>query len=127
VKVAGIIGSTLLGLVIMFHVALAFGAPFGKAAWGGQHEGVLPKRLRIVSGVVAFVFYPLIIVAVLDAAGLFGGDLLPGNGSVVMWILAVLFLIGALANLASRSTLERFWAPVSLAIAVCCASIAAGL
>jgi hypothetical protein len=124
VKVVATVAVTLLSVVGIFQIALAFGAPLGKAAWGGRHEGVLPRRLRIASGVAGFVVYPLIIVAVLDAAALFDGDLLPGNGMAVMWVLAGVFTAGVLANLASRSTVERLWAPVSLAIAACCALIA---
>jgi hypothetical protein len=127
VKLAAVIATTLLSVVVIFQIVLAFGAPFGRAAWGGRHERVLSKRLRIASGVVAFVVYPLIIAAVLDAAEIIDGDLLPGNGAAVMWTLAVLFTVGALANLASRSTLERFWAPVSLAISACCAFVASSL
>ena len=125
-KVAAIASVTLLSIVGIFQIALAFGAPLGKAAWGGRHEGVLPKRLRIASGVAGLVVYPLIIVAVLDVA-FFDRDLLPLNGASVMWILAVLFAVGAAANLASRSPVERLWAPVSLAIAGCCAVIASSL
>jgi hypothetical protein len=125
VKVATIASVTLLSIVGIFQIALAFGAPLGKAAWGGRHEGVLPKRLRIASGVAGLV-YPLIIVAVLDV-GFFDRDLLPVNGVSVMWILSALFAAGALANLASRSPIERLWAPVSLAISGCCAFVASSL
>jgi hypothetical protein len=126
-KIAVSIATTLLSIVVLFQIALALGAPLGKAAWGGRHEGVLPRRLRIASAVVAFVVYPLIIVAVLDAAAVRDGGLPTGSGAAVMWTLAALFTVGALANLASRSALERFWAPVSLAIASCCAFIASAL
>jgi hypothetical protein len=125
VKVAAIAAITLLSIVDIFQIALAFGAPLGKAAWGG-HEGILPKRLRIASGVAGLVVYPLIIVAALDV-GFLDRDLLPVNGASVMWILAALFAVGALANLASRSPIERLWAPVSLAIAGCCAFVASSL
>ena len=126
-KVAAVIATMLLSIVVIFQVALATGAPFGRAAWGGRHQGVLPTRLRVASGVAAFVVYPIIIVAVLDATGFLDWDLLPGNGATVMWTFVALFTFGALANLVSRSMLERLWASVSLAIAVCCAFIAAGL
>ena len=125
-KVATIAAVTLLSMIDVFQIALAFGAPFGAASWGGEHKGVLPRRLRIASGVAGFAVYPLIIVAVLDE-GLYEGDLLPWNGEPMMWILAALFAIGAVANLASRSTIERLWGPVSLAVAVCCALIASSL
>lgn len=125
-KFAAIAAVTLLSIVDIFQIALALGAPLGKAAWGGRHEGILPMRLRIASGVAGLVVYPVIIVAVLDV-GFLDGDLLPVNGASVMWILAALFAAGALANLASRSPIERLWAPLSLAIAGCCAFIASSL
>jgi hypothetical protein len=126
-EVAAVAVSVVLAALAVFQVALAAGAPVGRAAWGGRHRGVLPARLRIASGLVAFVVYPIIILAVLDATGFLDWDVLPGNGAPVMWTFVALFTFGALANLVSRSMLERLWAPVSLAIAVCCAFIAAGL
>ena len=42
-----------LAVVAAFQVALAAGAPWGRAAWGGQHQGRLPARLRIASAVAA--------------------------------------------------------------------------
>jgi hypothetical protein len=41
-----------------------------------------------------------------------------------MWILAGFFSLGTLANLASRSRIERLWGPVSAVVAVCCAILA---
>lgn len=125
--VAAIIAVALLGAVAVFQLALALGAPFGYAAWGGQHPGVLPRRLRIASGVAALVVYPIIILTVLDAAALIDADWLPGSGAEMMWVLTVLFVLGAVANGASRSARERFWSPVALATAACCAIIAAGI
>lgn len=126
-KIAAIVGVTLLAVVVVFQIALAVGAPLGKAAWGGRHEGVLPKRLRIASGFAALLVYPLIILVVLDSASLIDMTFLPGNGEAVMWVLCGLFSLGGLANVASRSTVERYWAPISVAIAVCCAIVASAL
>jgi hypothetical protein len=127
VKMAASVAGVLLAAIIVFQMALALGAPLGKAAWGGQHEGVLPRRLRIASGIAALVIYPLIVVAVLDSADLLEGDFVPGNGAVLMWVFSGLFILGGIANLVSRSTIERYWAPVSMAIAICCAAIASAL
>lgn len=123
-KIAAGVAVTLLAVIIVFQMALALGAPLGKAAWGGRHEGVLPKRLRIASGVAALVIYPLIVVAVLGSAGLVDGDFLSGNRRELMWVFVGLFTLGGIANLVSRSTIERYWGPVSIAIAICCAFIA---
>ncbi len=120
------IGVLLLAGIIVFQIALALGAPLGRMAWGGQQDGVLPGRLRIASGVAAVVIYPLIIVAILGSADLTDAEFLRESGGWVMWALAGLFTLGAVANLVSRSTAERFWAPVSFALAICCVVIAVG-
>ena len=114
----------LLGVVSVFQIALALGAPWGNAAWGGQHDGVLPVRLRIASAVVGVVVYPLIGAFVLASAGLIEADWMPGTGKAGMWVLTGFFGLGAIANFASRSKAERIWGPVSLAIAICCGLIA---
>lgn len=123
-NLAAIVAVVLLGVVCVFQIALALGAPLGNAAWGGQNDGVLPARLRIASGVVGIVVYPFIGLFVLASAGLIEADWLPGTGKVGMWVLTGLFSLGAFANFASRSKMERYWGPVSLAIAVCCGLIA---
>jgi hypothetical protein len=77
--------------------------------------------------VVGVVVYPLIGVFVLASAGLIEVDWMPGTGKAGMWVLTGFFGLGAIANFASRSKPERFWGPVSLAIAVCCGFIAVTL
>jgi hypothetical protein len=124
VRIAAIVAVALLLVVTAFQISLALGAPFGKAAWGGRHEGVLPKRLRIASGAAGIVVYPLVILAVLSFSGVIDKRVLPGNGEIVAWLLAGIFLLGGLANLASSSVPERYWAPVSIVVATCCAIIA---
>ena len=126
-RVAGITAVALLAVVEVFQIALALGAPLGKASWGGQHEGVLPARLRIASAIAAVVAYPLIIFFVLAAAGLIDTTITVGTRRVGMWVLAALLALGAVANFVSRSKIERIWGPVSLGAAVCCGLIAAGL
>jgi hypothetical protein len=66
---AAVVAVALLGVVGVFQLALAFGAPLGGAAFGGQHEGILPTRLRIISGVAGSVVYPLAIALVLASVG----------------------------------------------------------
>jgi hypothetical protein len=123
-RVAGIVAVVLLAVVEVFQIALAFGAPLGKASWGGKHDGVLPTRLRIASGVAAVIVYPLIILFVLAASGLIDTSLTEGTRRVGMWVLTALFVLGALSNFVSRSQIERTWGPVSLGVAVCCGLIA---
>ena len=116
---AAILGVILLGVVALFQAGLALGAPWGAAAWGGQNPGVLPRPLRIASGVAAILVYPLIGVILLASAGLIDAEWLPLQGTVVMWVLAILLGIGAVMNYISRSPRERFWGPVALTTALC--------
>jgi hypothetical protein len=124
-EAAAIVAVGLLSVVEVFQIALALGAPFGSAAWGGRHPGILPKRLRIGSAVAAVV-YPVIAVAILGYSGVIEVSP-PGTGRVVMWVFAGLFTLGTVANVASRSMPERYWALVSSGIAICCAIIASSL
>ena len=124
--IAALIAFSLIGALTVFQLALALGAPLGAAAWGGQHPGVLPGRLRIASAVVGLVVYPLIGLVILAAAGLIGDDWLPIDPTAAMWILAAFFALGAVVNAVSRSAPERIWSPVSAALAVCCVLIALG-
>jgi hypothetical protein len=127
VILAGIIAVVLLVVIAVFQAALALGAPWGEASWGGQNPGVLPRNLRIASGIAAVVVYPLIILLVLAGAGLIDDGWVPVDIAIVMWILAALLTIGAVMNAISRSPRERLWAPVALVVAICCAVIAIGI
>ncbi len=124
-EVAAWVAAILLVVLTIFQLALALGAPAGAAAWGGSHPGVLPTRLRVASALVAVFFYPPIVLLILDS-----GDVIDIGWDVNrlwLWVLAGLFALGALANFASRSRIERIWGPVSVVIAVCCAVIAIGM
>jgi len=122
VVIAAWIAAALIVVLTVFQLALALGAPAGAAAWGGSHPGVLPTRLRVASGFVAVFCYPVVAIELLYVADVvdFGWDV----SQLWIWVLAGLFVLGALANFASRSRIERIWGPVSLVLAVCCAVIA---
>lgn len=122
--VAAVIAAALMGVVGVFQIALSLGAPARYAAWGGWHEGTLPTRLRIASGIAGFVVYPALMVFVLATAQVIDANWVPGRGKVGMWILTGLFVVGTFANFASRSRRERYWGVVTLVIAICCAIVA---
>ena len=67
--VAATMAAGLLGIVALLQAALALGVSWGRASWGGRHDGVLPLRLRMASGIAAVVVYPLIVLTTLNAAG----------------------------------------------------------
>lgn len=124
-ETAAIIAAGLIGLLILFQIALALGAPWGKAAWGGGNEGTLPRKLRLASAFSALVL-ALAAWVILAAAGLIDSSPVPESWlTPLMWGLTGYFAIGALLNTISRSKVERIWGPVSLIVAVCCGLVAA--
>ena len=98
----------------MFQALLVCGLPLGRFAWGGQHV-VLPFRLRVGS-LVSLVIYVLIGWVLLARAGQDDGED-HGILGVATWVIAGFFLLGVVANLASRSRTERLvMTPVALVL-----------
>jgi hypothetical protein len=101
----------LLAGVATFQLALVAGAPWGAAAWGGQAPGVLPPSLRIGSAVSVLVYGGLAALVVTDRLGRTARRRLLTGASVLL-------VLGAVANLASQSPVERLWAPVAATLAM---------
>lgn len=107
--VARAVTAGLLGMLGGFQAALAAGAPWGAAAYGGEHPGVLPVRLRVVSAVAVPAYGALLGVVVSEPFG--------QRQRRAHEVIAGLFAVEVLLNLASPSRAERGWAPVCAAIA----------
>lgn len=119
VAAAGFIG------IALFQLALALGAPLGRAAWGGANA-VLPMPLRRASA-VAVVVWLVAAVVVLARAGSLAVPLPPVVLAVGAWVLVLLSAAGALVNLASSSPWERFgWAPYAATLALLSLVVALG-
>jgi hypothetical protein len=111
-------------VIAAFQLALALGAPLGRAAMGGFYEGQLPMGLRIASG-VGIVFLLLAALIVLGRAGFQGVPLPYGVLRWGTWVLVSLLFVGAVMNFASSSEWERFgWAPMALILGVLCLFVA---
>ena len=117
IAAAAITTCTILGLLALFQVALAAGAPWGEFAWGGQSK-VLPRRLRIGS-IVSIVIYALIAIILLERVGFLT---VFGSAPVIhvaTWVIFGYFALGILLNAISRSKRERYtMTPVVLVLAV---------
>jgi hypothetical protein len=103
--------AVLLGLA-GFQAALALGAPWGAAAYGGGNPGVLPDSFRAASAGASAVYVVL--------ASAAGTSLVPPTlRQRVLYGTAGLMVLGAAMNLASPSFVERMiWTPVTAALAV---------
>lgn len=102
--------ATILVLIILagftvFQIALAFGAPIGQFAWGGQHK-VLPTKFRIGSA-ISPVIYAIIAMFALSKSGLWTTVQDQAILTVGLWIITVYFFLGIIMNSISRSKYEQ--------------------
>lgn len=109
---AGKAAAVLLLAVAGFQGALALGVPWGSAAYGGGHPGVLPDSFRTASAGVSGVYLMLAAAAGTPLAP-------PALRRRVMYGTAGLMAVGAVMNLASPSLVERMiWTPATVGLAV---------
>jgi hypothetical protein len=121
--VIAVVAATLLAIISVFQIALAAGAPWGAASWGGRHPGRLPPSYRIGSAIAGLFFYPVAAFLVLESAGVLG-DESSNVGVAGLWVLTGLFGLSTVINLISPSKAERIWAPVALVLTACIAVLA---
>jgi hypothetical protein len=124
VRIAAMAAAVGFLVIAAFQVALALGAPLGRAAWGGAYDEQLPMGLRIASGVAVGVWV-LAALIVLGRAGYRVVRLPYGVLRWGTWVLVGLLFVGALMNIASSSGWERFgWGPVALILGALCLFVA---
>ena len=104
---AGRAGGTLLAGVALFQVGLAAGAPWGAAAWGGTRPGRLPPGMRAASATSAVLLGSVAAVAAVP------GLVDPSTRTRILRGAALYLAIGVPLNAASRSPVERVWAPIN--------------
>lgn len=122
-RLAAIAAAAGFVLVAGFQIALAFGAPWGRGAWGGAHD-VLPTRLRIASsvGAVTLILGALV---VLGRAGYWGSAMPSGVFRWGTWALVAAMALSAFGNFASSSRWERLlMGPMALLLALLCLVVA---
>ena len=111
------------GLLALFQVALALGAPFARFAWGGRSD-VLPPVLRQASA-IAVLYLSLGAYLVPVRAGVWSSPLPPKVVRLSSWALVFQLAISTVGNLASASPWERaVMTPISVSLALCCFIVA---
>lgn len=107
---AGLAAAGLLAATAVYQAALALGAPWAAAAYGGRAARLgrsLPARLRLASAGAAIVLLGAGWV-VLAACSVLGHQPLPaGLLHALTWGLVVVFAVNTLGNLAARHWFER--------------------
>lgn len=107
----------LLAVQVVFQTKIAAGAPYGHISYGGKHEGKLPKNYRIVSAVsvLLYLFFISVVLAYSSELNAYS----EGFSKAFLWVMVVFFGLGTLANAASRSKPERWWALYTIATLLC--------
>jgi len=122
---AALVFSVTIGLLGVFQLALAAGAPWGRLAWGGGHER-LPAAYRVGS-LVSILIYAVFATIVLERAGLIAVLPSPEIARVGAWIIAGYMTLGIVMNAISRSLPERFvMTPVAILLCISAAPVALG-
>lgn len=124
ISILAILSCLILTALAVFQLALIFGAPIGRYAWGGAHM-VLPANLRIGSA-VSILLYGLIGAVILSKAEVVAVFNNQPIVDVCIWVIAGYFSLGILLNGISRSKPERnLMTPLVLVLAVMSIFIAA--
>ncbi|WP_425041453.1 hypothetical protein [Primorskyibacter sp. S187A] len=96
----------LLG-VVGFQIALILGAPFGRLTQGGQIEGALPPKSRVIAA-LSIVVLAAIALSMLSADGQW-----PNWPRWTAWLGAAVLAVSTLLNWVTPSQAERkLWGPV---------------
>ncbi len=108
---AAIIVAVLLFLLAAFQLALALGAPWGRAAFGG-FTATPGTGLRISSGVAVLV-WSCVALLVLRRGGVGVWAPLPDSWlGVAIWVVAGVLALSILVNAISPSVVEKaIWVP----------------
>ena len=108
-----------------FQAALAAGAPLGAYVLGGRHRGVLPRPLRVASAIAAALLLAFAVIVLARSGAIQTPTGLEGLVQVGCWIVAGFLVLNTLANLASKSRIERtLFAGMTGLLAVLAAAVA---
>lgn len=113
----------IFAVMFIFQMLLAFGAPFGRLAWGGEYK-ILPKKLRVGSFISAIIFI-LAEIVVMEKVNKIHAINQPILAVIFNWFLVVLFAFSTIVNILSKSKWEkRIMTPIAFIIFLLCIIIA---
>ena len=113
IRTSALIYFTICLSVVLFHVCMIAGAPWGRLTQGGANAGKLPARGRIAAGFAALLMLAMGL-SMISAAGF-----TPNWPIWTGWTTLALTVISVIANLATPSIAERkLWGPVTIIMLV---------
>ncbi|WP_213524007.1 hypothetical protein [Paenibacillus sp. J31TS4] len=125
ILIAASVFSTLIGIVILFQLALAAGMPWGSLAMGGKFPGKYPPVMRLAS-IFQVIILALLASVVLSKSGIIFTDWNSVADSAI-WFVVTFSALATVLNFITRSKWEkRIWAPVSLLLLITSIAIAIG-
>jgi hypothetical protein len=122
-RAAAVLAAIGFAGIAVFQVALAAGAPWGHAAWGGANANL--SRAQRTASTAAVLCYAAAALIVLGRAGIWRAGSMRTLLRWATWILAAAMGIGAVLNFASQSRWENLvWGPTALLLAILCTVVA---
>ncbi|ALL14336.1 hypothetical protein [Caulobacter henricii] len=107
-KTTGRAFAAIMGLVVLFQVALILGAPWGHLTLGGQWSGALPLKIRLIPAVSIILLLAMTRIALGDSG------LRPQWGPRwLIWPVCAYMALGIAVHIVTPSAAERMlWLPV---------------
>lgn len=109
----------IIFFVILFQLALVFGAPWGEYTMGGKFPQKLPLKIRVA--VLLQIFILILFAFIVLAKTQLAFEEYQNFGRIGMWFIVGFFVLGSILNLSTPSKKERnLWGPINLiALAIC--------
>jgi len=115
--ISAAIFSALIGIVILFQLALALGAPWGEYSMGGKFKGRYPPKMRAVAIMNAAVLAFIAIIALARAELIW--PCLYSFSKTAIWVVVGFSVLSVFLNTATKSVWERrIWLPVALGMLI---------
>ena len=104
-QIAAIIVAFVSSGIAVFQILLFLGFPLAEYSWGGKYKGVIPKKMRMISLISAFLLLFFGFIFLLHSKVIPLNLHLPTN----IFVIAITIFMGlnTLGNLVSKSSKER--------------------
>jgi hypothetical protein len=108
---------SLMLIVVLFQIALIFGAPWGEYTMGGKFPGKLSLKLRGAALAQILVLCGFVFIVLLRAGLILGEFYVVGR--IGIWFVVGFFVLGSFANLTTPSKGERLlWGPANVILLI---------